>query len=387
MKRDWTSVTAAAAPAFFTRRRALGALVGIAATPKVLSQVTPDQSRGSSHAGSVTPFAKVVPGYVMRFPEDEGSHPDFRLEWWYITGWLEDATRKPLGFQITFFRVRPELKHENPSAFAPRQIMIAHAALADPAQGKLIHAQRAARAGFGLAGADAGRVRVWIDDWWLRQTSSVYNARILAMDFSLELTFEATQPPIKQGQEGFSRKGPAPESASYYYSLPHLKVSGAIVHRGNRHNVGGTAWLDHEWSSQYMEKDATGWDWIGINFDDGGALMAFRMRDKQGGHYWAGGSLRQPNGRLLVFSPGDVRFSPRRAWRSARTGANYPVSWLVSAGDLEVSIEPLFDDQEHDTRASSGTIYWEGAVLASVGGKTAGRGYLELTGYWRRPDL
>ena len=143
----------------------------------------------------------------------------------------------------------------------------------------------------------------------------------------------------------------------------------------------------HEWSSQYLEKDATGWDWIGINFDDGGALMAFRMRDKQGGHFWAGGSLRHPDGRLEVFSPGEVRFDPGRTWRSARTGTNYPVSWLVKAGDLDVSIEPLFDDQEHDTRASTGTIYWEGAVRASVAGKPAGRGYLELTGYWRRLEL
>jgi predicted secreted hydrolase len=321
----------------------------------------------------------------MQFPRDEGSHPEFRLEWWYVTGWLEDESRKPLGFQVTFFRARPELKHDNPSAFAPRQIMIAHAALSDPAHGRLIHAQRAARAGFGLAGAELERVRVWIDDW--RLEGRMYRARIAAQEFSFELLFDAVQPPLKQGQDGFSRKGPAPESASYYYSLPHLKVSGAIVQRGTRKPVGGAAWLDHEWSSQYLEKDAAGWDWIGINFDDGGALMAFRMRDKQGRHFWAGGSLRHPDGRLKVLSPDEVRFNPGRTWRSARTGTNYPVTWLVKIANLEVSIEPLFDDQEHDTRASTGTIYWEGAVRASVAGKPAGRGYLELTGYWRRPEL
>jgi len=322
----------------------------------------------------------------MQFPRDEGSHPDFRLEWWYITGWLEDAG-KPLGFQITFFRARPELKQDNPSAFAPHQILIAHAAISDPAQGRLIHVQRAARAGFGLAGAEAGRTQVWIDDWRLHQEENVYRARIPAQEFSMELAFTATQAPVKQGQDGFSRKGPAPESASYYYSIPHLRVSGSLARGGIRNRVEGNAWMDHEWSSQYLEKDATGWDWIGINLEDGGALMAFRMRDRHGGHFWAGGALRRADGSLRVFSPADIRFTPRREWRSARTGTNYPVSWMLKAGDLELTVEPLFDDQEHDTRASSGTIYWEGAVRALRNGKPAGVGYLELTGYWRRVEL
>jgi predicted secreted hydrolase len=323
----------------------------------------------------------------MRFPRDEGSHPEFRLEWWYITGWLSDEAGMPRGFQITFFRARPDLKHDNPSAFAPRQIMIAHAALSDPAAGRLVHAQRAARAGFGLAGAGEERLQVWIDEWRLQQEEDSYRARILAQEFSLELEFAATQPPLLQGVDGFSRKGPAPESASYYYSLPHLKVSGLHTRDGKQHQVNGVAWFDHEWSSQYMESDAVGWDWIGVNLDDGGALMAFRMRDRQGGSFWAGGALRRADGRITVFTPAEVRFTPRREWRSARTGTRYPVSWLVAAGDLELAVEPLFDDQEHDTRASTGTIYWEGAVRALRSGKPVGHGYLELTGYWRRPNL
>jgi len=368
------------------RRRTLAWLAGALLAPETLAQPTNSSRRITHHPSPITPFAPVVPGYRMQFPRDEGSHPEFRLEWWYITGWLEDAG-KPLGFQVTFFRARPELKHDNPSAFAPRQIMIAHAALSDPAQGRLIHAQRAARAGFNLAGSEPGHTRVWIDDWRLQQTGLSYHARIPAREFLFELAFDATQPPMKQGQDGLSRKGPAPESASYYYSLPHLKVQGTITRRGTGRRVAGTAWMDHEWSSQYLEKDATGWDWIGINLADGGALMAFRMRDQQGGHFWAGGALRHPDGRLKVFSPEEVRFIPRREWKSARTGTNYPVSFLVRAGDREFAIEPLFDDQEHDTRATSGTIYWEGAVRAVRDGKPAGLGYLELTGYWRRVEL
>lgn len=364
---------------FAARRRVLAALGGLLAAPVAANPVT-------RHPPLVTPFAKVVPGYRLRFPRDEGSHPDFRIEWWYVTGWLQDGG-KPLGFQVTFFRVRPDLKHNNPSRFAPRQILIAHAALSDPSRGRLIHEERAARTGFELAGAAEGLARVWIDDWRLLQEGSSYRARISARDFSLDLTLAATQPPLLQGDNGFSRKGPEPESASHYYSIPHLKVGGTVTRDGSARKVTGSAWMDHEWSSQYLERNAQGWDWIGINLDDGAALMVFRMRDKTGATLWAGGALRRADGRADAFTPGEVRFKPRRTWTSPRTGTAYPVSWTVSAGGREFEIEPLFDDQEHDSRASTGTIYWEGAARALQNGKPAGLGYLELTGYWRRPNL
>jgi predicted secreted hydrolase len=369
------------------RRKVLAWLAGAFLAPRSFAQVTSNQSLVTGHRSPVTPFAAVVPGYMLQFPRDEGSHPEFRTEWWYVTGWLDTPSGQPLGFQITFFRSRPDLKDDNPSAFAPRQILVAHAALSDPAHGRLQHDQRIARAGLTLAGADAGRTRVWIDEWRLEQEHTTYRTRIPAQEFLIDLVFDAVQPPLLQGERGFSRKGPAPESASYYYSIPHLKVSGTLARGGTRHRVEGTAWMDHEWSSQYLEKDATGWDWIGINLADGGALMAFRMRDRQGGHLWAGGALRQADGRLKVFSPDEVRFIPLREWTSARTGTTYPVSFLVRAGDHEFAIEPLFDDQENDTRLSTGTIYWEGAVRALRDGKPAGRGYLELTGYWRPLQL
>ncbi len=362
------------------RRRSLAWLAALLASPGSSAAVT-------GHRSPVTSFAPVAPGYRLQFPRDEGAHPDFRLEWWYLTGWLEDAARQPFGFQVTFFRARPGLKHDNPSAFAPRHIVISHAALSDPARGRLMHAQRAARAGLDLAGADAGRMRVWIDDWSLEFRDDAYRARIPARDLQLDLTFNRTQPPLLQGNAGFSRKGPSPAAASYYYSQPHLTVAGSIAPAGRSRPVTGTAWLDHEWSSQYLEQEAAGWDWIGINLDGGAALMAFRMRDRRGDSRWAGATLRGADGRARSYAPAEVRFTPGRRWRSPRTGADYPVSWRVQVGELEIAIEPLFDDQENDTRASTGTIYWEGAVRALVGGKTAGRGYLELTGYWRRPEL
>lgn len=330
-----------------------------------------------------TEFARVAPGRTLAFPRDEGSHPDFRVEWWYITGWLEDTVRNPLGFQITFFRARPSRGSGNPSAFTPRHMLIAHAALSDPAQGKLIHEQRAARAAFDLAGAREDGLHVWLDDWLLRADGTGYRAQVTGTALSLELTFSPTQPPLLQGDAGYSRKGPNADSASYYYSLPHLAVRGAIVRDRKRAVVQGTAWLDHEWSSSYMDERAVGWDWIGINFNDGSALMAFRMRDASGTSLWAGATLREPMQALRTFGPAEVRFIPRRSWRSSRTGANYPIAWSVTVGDLQFDIEPLMDDQENDTRLTTGAIYWEGAVRAARGDKALGRGYLELTGYWR----
>ena len=328
-------------------------------------------------------YAQVQPGYELQFPRDHGSHPQFRTEWWYLTGWVKDARGGDLGIQITFFRNRPRVAEDNPSRFAPGQLLFAHAALADARTGTLLHDQRAARAGFGLAEAQQGRTDVAIDDWSLRQTARGYSARIAAREFEYALDFKATQPVLLQGERGLSRKGPKPEQASYYYSQPHLAVSGSITVKGEKQEVSGEAWLDHEWSSEYLAPQAQGWDWIGLNLADGGALMAFRIRDRKGGTLWAGGALRAADGRVRVLAPGEVRFEPLRRWRSPRTQTEYPVALRVQAGNIEFELEPMMDDQELDSRASTGTIYWEGAVSAKSGGKVLGFGYLELTGYWR----
>ena len=328
-------------------------------------------------------YPDVTRGRALEFPRDHGAHPQYRTEWWYATGWLRDGAGRDLGFQVTFFRNRPRIADDNPSAFAPKQLLFAHAAIADPARGRLLHDQRAARAGFGLADAREGLTDVRIDDWSIVLSGGAYRTRIAAREFALDLAFEPTQAVLRQGEGGYSRKGAAPEQASYYYSRPHLAVSGTIERDGRREPVQGSAWLDHEWSSAYLAAEAAGWDWIGINLADGGALMAFRIRAKAGGAFWAGGALRAGDGRLRIFTPREVRFEPLRSWRSPRSEVTYPVAMRVRAGELEVELEPLMDDQELDSRASTGTIYWEGAVRAVQGGRLAGRGYLELTGYWK----
>jgi predicted secreted hydrolase len=326
-------------------------------------------------------YPRVLPGVALRFPRDHGSHPDFRIEWWYATGWVRAEDGAEYGIQVTFFRHRLRIAEANPSRFAPRQLLFAHAALADPRHGRLRHDQRAARAGFGLAEASEATTDVAIGDWSLALADGYYRARITARELAFDLGFAPTQPVLLQGDAGYSRKGPAPHQASYYYSQPQLAITGTATIDGKASRVTGTAWLDHEWSSELMAPEATGWDWVGINLADGGALMAFRMRDRNGGALWAGGSYRPRGGEPRVASPGDVRFAPHRRWRSPRTGIEFPVSMAVTVSGTTYELQPLLADQELDSRASTGTLYWEGAVRALEGGRDVGRGYLELTGY------
>ncbi|UVO51153.1 carotenoid 1,2-hydratase [Sphingomonas sp. SUN019] len=334
-------------------------------------------------APAATPYPQVRPGIGLRFPADHGAHPSFRTEWWYVTGWLKTADGKDLGFQVTFFRTRPPVDATNPSRFTAGQVLFAHAALSDPSTKRLLHGERAARQGFGLASARIGDADVAIRDWRLRRAADGrWRTTVVADGFQLALAFRPTQPPLPQGQGGYSRKGPRPDEASHYYSVPHLKVSGNVRVGGRPIAVTGEAWLDREWSSNYLAPTAQGWDWTGLNLDDGSALMAFRIRRKGGGTLWAGGSVRRPDGRTVVLGPGDVAFRPVAIWRSRATGATYPVmqdvSIRVDGKVMTRRLTPMFAAQELDARSSGLPVYWEGAVKTP-----GGRGYLELTGYYK----
>ncbi len=353
-------------------------------------------------------YPSVVPDHELRFPRDHGAHPEWRIEWWYLTAWL-DSDSGPFGVQLTFFRSRTPYARTNPSRFAARQLYFGHAAIADPSIGSLLHVEQAWREGDEVASASTdtsvvklGRSnRRWSLELAARDMQADgtaidrYHATLKDTEFSFDFDVTTTRPPALQGDEGFSRKGPRITQASYYYSRPQLALNGHLEHRGRKRAVRGTGWLDHEWSSELMDPQATGWDWTGLNLYDGTALMAFRMRRSSGdGVLWNTARRWYPTRDPDAWrgEDVDVRFEPMRRWRSPRTGAQYPVAMRLVAGDLDVVIEPLFDDQELDSQASTGVIYWEGAVRVMsyradpVSGyeKTAtelGRGYLELTGY------
>ncbi|MEO8224730.1 MAG: lipocalin-like domain-containing protein [Gammaproteobacteria bacterium] len=334
---------------------------------------------GAAHPGVTYPG--VVPRPLV-FPADYGAHPEFRTEWWYLTGWLED-----IGFQVTFFRVRTDVDPANPSAFAARQLVIAHAAIADPARGRLLTDERIARAGFGLVGAASGDTDVRLDGWSLRRdvATDSYVARIAARGFTLHFRAVASGTPWLQGNAGVSRKGPLASQASYYYSRPQLAVEAEVTTSGSPRRLTGSAWLDQEWSSAALAPDAAGWDWIGMNLDDGGALLAFQIR-RQGAasdepplqRYAA---FRSADGATRVVDPATVRFTPLETWTSARSGASWPVAQRIEAGGRSFETRPLMPDQELDSRLTTGAVYWEGASTLLESGKVAGRGYLEMTGY------
>ncbi|WP_434738354.1 lipocalin-like domain-containing protein [Sphaerotilus sp.] len=334
---------------------------------------------------------------ALAFPADFGSHPDTQTEWWYATGWLAPATpgERPAepthGFQLTFFRSRTEVAADHPSAFAAKQLVFVHVALTDLTERRQRHDQRIARTGFGRADSVVGDTRVHLGDWQLRRsgatTASRYDATVAspALGGTLALSMQTTQPLLLQGDAGYSRKGPGPAQASHYYSQPQLAVTATLTPNGPgqpARPLRGTAWLDHEWSDALLDRDAVGWDWIGINLADGSALTAFRLRRADGSALWAGGSWRAAGGAVRAFGPDEVRFTAQRVWASPATGGRYPVQWLVETPAGRWTVRALLDAQELDSRGSTGTVYWEGlSELLDAGRARVGLGYLEMTGY------
>lgn len=331
-------------------------------------------------AANAAPATAVV---SLRFPRDHGAHPDTRIEWWYLTGWLDIPGRSSIGLQLTFFRLRTSIPR-SASRFSPDQLLIAHVAIADAEVGALLHDARVQRAGSARVFAAIDDTRVQLDRWSLVRdpASGIYRARLPTRGFDIELSARPTQPVLLQGDGGISRKGPGDEQFSFYYSQPQLALDARVRRDNATQNYTGTGWLDHEWSDSILGSDAAGWDWIGMNLDDGSALTAFQIRPRGAGPaIFAYASLRRPDAALVVYRPDEVRFEPVRVWRSPRTGGNYPVAQRIRVGDRVFETSPLMNDQELDSRTSIGAVYWEGASTLAENGKRVGRGYLEMTGY------
>lgn len=335
----------------------------------------------------------------MRFPRDFGAHRDSRTEWWYITGHGMQGQRV-FGFQVTFFRSLVPATQTLRSPFAARHLVFAHAAVTDIAAGRQVHDQRIARwsglptseDGFGRAfAADADtdlRLGTGADAWTLRRISdNRYRARAVSDRFSIDLELQTTQSTLLQGNAGLSQKGPAPQQVSRYYSVPQMRASGGINIGGKRYvlddpvQAANAAWLDHEWSDEFLPPEAVGWDWLGINGFDGFALTVFRLRRADGSALWAGGSWRA-GGTLQTFAADSIRFEVLRRWTSPHTGVQYPVALKLATPAGNFTLHALMDDQELDSRESTGAVYWEGlSELRNTAGEPVGRGYLELTGY------
>ncbi|MFG6466926.1 lipocalin-like domain-containing protein [Roseateles sp. BYS87W] len=326
---------------------------------------------------------------ALNFPTDFGAHPAQGIEWWYLTGLLADRDGAPprYGYQLTFFRLPGPAAADHPSGLAARQLLLGHVALSDLSARKQRHAQRLLRSIPGAVQAAQGDCRVQLRDWRLVREADGYRAVFSGPGFTMELELACPDAPLLQGDRGRSAKGPSPEQFSYYYSRPQMATQAALTLDGRRHSLAGRAWLDHEWSDSVLG-EAVGWDWLGINLNDGGALTLFQLRRENGEREWAGGSWRRAGQPDRSFTPDEVQMTPTRHWTSPSTGRRWPVAWRLRCPMGELQLDAAFDAQEIDARLSSGLVYWEGAAkLSSARGQALGWGYLELTGYAGRPPL
>ncbi len=326
---------------------------------------------------------------AMAFPADFGAHPGQAIEWWYLTGLLGDAGGGPprFGYQLTFFRLPGPAPADHPSALAARQLLLGHVALSDLGAQRQRHAQRLLRALPDAVYSTVGDCDLKLRDWTLQHRGAGYHAAFSGPGFAVELALAAPEPPLLQGDEGISRKGPDPAQFSHYYSRPQLATTAVLDLDGRRQRLAGRAWLDHEWSDSVLG-ESVGWDWLGINLDDGRALTLFQLRRRDGSRDWAGGSLRAPGAPDRSFTPEEVEMTPTRHWTSPATGARWPVEWRLKSPAGEMQLVAAFEAQEIDARRSSGLVYWEGvARLFDRDRRALGAGYLELTGYVDKPPL
>lgn len=332
-------------------------------------------------------FAHADRPRAFRFPADHGPHPEYRSEWWYFTGNLADSAGRRFGYELALFRFALRPGEENrPSAWATRHVYMGHLALTDVAARRFHYRERFARAALGLAGAQAAPLRVWVEDWSVAGEGFPWRITAATDAFALELSLAPLKPVVLQGDEGLSRKGADERNASYYYSIPRLATEGTVTVDGAVFAVKGESWLDREWSTSALEEGQAGWDWFGLQLDDGHELMIYRLRRRNGAvDPHSAGSLVAPDGTRRALTHADVRLEVLARWTSPR-GGTYPARWrlTVPAAGLALEIVPVLADQELDVTPR----YWEGAVdvRGARGGRpVTGRGYAELTGYAASP--
>lgn len=366
----------------------------VASPPAVLG--TPPYPESGS-AG----FQLALPGRAFAFPRDHGPHPDFRHEWWYLTGNLDAANGERFGFELTFFRFAllppaaglPHGGAPPSSAWRARQVYLAHFAISDVAQQRFRFAQKLSRAALGLAGAEAQPLHVWIDDWTLAEQpppapsppgmqSTTWSLHAVQPGYELALTLTPQGTPVLNGADGLSRKSDDPADANDYYSIPRVTVHGRLLRGARTLEVRGLAWLDREWGSGGLGAREVGWDWFALQLEDGTALMFYALRDRGGGRnpHSAGTWIDAASG-ARALANADVAITATAEWRNS-DGARYPAAWHIRVPKLalDVSVQPVLADQELKTSPP----YWEGAVDVSgtrAGHSVRGRGYVELVGY------
>ena len=342
--------------------------------------------------GDTAGYARAVEPREFSFPADYGPHNDFRQEWWYYTGNLETAEGRHFGYQLTFFRfaLAPHEVKRN-SAWATRQIYLAHFALTDVRGDRYMNEERVSRAALGLAGAQAAPYKVWLEDWIAESESKLglpMHLQAVTSNMSIDLRLESLKPVVLQGDKGLSQKGSAAGNASYYYSLTRLETRGTVSIDGKIYTVSGLSWMDREWSTSALEPGQVGWDWFALQLSDRRELMFYRLRREDGSiDSHSRGVIVDANGGVHTLLPKDVDIAVTAHWQSPHSGVLYPAAWKVNIPTQGVTLEvmPYVADQELNRRFR----YWEGAVRVTGmddGHGIKGNGYVELVGYASRPS-
>lgn len=340
-------------------------------------------------------FDMARPGYQYRFPRDHGAHERFRTEWWYYTGHLAAVDGHRFGFELTFFRrgIPPDQVHTLPSKWSIQQLYLAHFALTDLSTGRFYYADKVSREGLGKAGAETGRLKVWVDRWSLlmdEQPAPAHHLQAATDNVAINLTVVPQKPPIIHGRDGISRKGTEPGQASHYYSFTRLGTEGMIRVGAETFAVTGLSWMDHEFGSADLGQHVVGWDWFSLQLSDSTELMWYALRRPDGSSDpVSSGTFVLADGRVQPLDRQDLVIEPLAYWTSSRSKGRYPQRWRLTAPalGLDLTVESLLADQELDTARSTRVTYWEGAVAASGqarGAPVTGRGYVEMTGYAER---
>ena len=306
------------------------------------------------------------------FPRDDGPH-DEPIEWWYYTGHLFTENGDRYGFEFVVFKAQVGTV----TGYA------SHFAITDNAAGSFQYDQR-----LGFAPADANVERetgfdLRADNWTM--TGLGGNDQISAgMDgYAIDLQLTSEKEPVLHDGDGYIDYGDG--EGSYYYSRTRMNVQGKLTVDGVAVPVTGESWFDHQWGD-FSTFSRGGWDWYSFQFDDQTELMLYVVRDLDGSDAIVDGSYIAADGTLTVLEPEDFVLTPTGNWTSEKSGSTYPAGWTVDIPsiDLKIDITPTIADQELDTTASTGVIYWEGEVIVEgtkAGAPITGLGYVELTGY------
>ncbi len=348
-------------------------------------------SAGEFHPPAATPegYAVPQPGRKFTFPRDHGSHPEFKVEWWYVTGHLEAPGGRRFGFQATFFRqaqTPPGASGDHPG---PAHIHMAHMALLDVEGKRFLHQERLAREGWDTT-ASTSDLEVRNGPWSLRrgENDRLELAGGVRAEALWNLSLAPAKPLVVFGEDGVSRKSESPTASSHYLTWPRLEVSGSLEWEGKSLPVTGLAWMDHEISSNQLSEGQAGWDWASLQLRDGSEIMVYRLRDKAGkADPFSSLTWVDPRGGTRSVKAEGFTWQSGRHWKSPTTGGDYPVENTVTAvnpatGRKETyRLRPLQDSQELEGRVG-GIPYWEGACeVLDAEGNSVGNAFVELTGY------